>query len=91
MAKCLKACVKDSAWLWHMRFGHLNFGGLKLLSQKKMVYGLPSIDQPNQLCEGCLVGKQSRKSFPKESMSKAGAPLQLIHAYVCGPITHFNG
>jgi hypothetical protein len=58
VAKCLKTCLKDSSWLWHLRFGHENFGGLKLLAQKKMVNGLPSINQPDQLCEGCLVGKQ---------------------------------
>ena len=23
--------VQDESWLWHFRFGHLNFGGLKLL------------------------------------------------------------
>ncbi|KAE8696015.1 hypothetical protein F3Y22_tig00110678pilonHSYRG00437 [Hibiscus syriacus] len=27
VAKCLKACYKDASWLWHLRFGHLNFGG----------------------------------------------------------------
>lgn len=44
VAKCLKTCLKDSSWLWHLRFGHVNFGGLKLLVQKKMVNGLPSIN-----------------------------------------------
>eukprot|EP00253_Pinus_taeda_P029728 PITA_29728 len=28
---------KDENWLWHLRFGHLNFGGLNLLSRKEMV------------------------------------------------------
>ncbi|KAK2972283.1 hypothetical protein RJ640_014341 [Escallonia rubra] len=51
-----------------------------------MVKGLPSIDQPDQLCEACLVGKQHRHSFPKESISRAKAPLELIHTDVCGPI-----
>ncbi|KAK2990141.1 hypothetical protein RJ640_007543 [Escallonia rubra] len=51
-----------------------------------MVNGLPSIVQPDQLCEGCLVGKQHRHSFPKESISRAKAPLELIHTDVCGPI-----
>ncbi|GKU86114.1 hypothetical protein SLEP1_g683 [Rubroshorea leprosula] len=39
----LVANVKDDSKLWHLRYGHLHFNGLKLLSQKKMVYGLPSI------------------------------------------------
>jgi transposase InsO family protein len=86
VAKCLKACYRDSSWLWHLRLGHLNFGGLKLLAKTNMVRGLPSIEHPNQLCEGCLFGKQSRKSFPKEASTRANKPLQLVHADVCGPI-----
>ncbi|KAL4378928.1 hypothetical protein GQ457_02G031910 [Hibiscus cannabinus] len=35
--KCLKASVENEAWCWHMRFGHLNFGALKMLGEKKMV------------------------------------------------------
>ncbi|KAJ7959769.1 Retrovirus-related Pol polyprotein from transposon TNT 1-94 [Quillaja saponaria] len=84
-AKCLKMCAKDSTWRWHMRLGHLNFRGLKNLGEKKMVYGLPFIDHPNQLCEACLIGKHARKSFPKEA-TRATEPLQLIHTDVCGPI-----
>ncbi|KAE8683276.1 TMV resistance protein N-like [Hibiscus syriacus] len=81
-----RACYKDASWLWHLRFGHLNFGGLELLSKKEMVKGLPHINHPDQLCEGCLVGKQFRKSFPKESETRAKKPLELIHTDVCGPI-----
>ncbi|GJY57385.1 retrovirus-related pol polyprotein from transposon TNT 1-94 [Tanacetum coccineum] len=64
-AKCLKSCLEDHLWLWHMRCGHLNFGDLKLLSSKGMVKGLDQIDPPNQVCEGCLLGKHARSSFPK--------------------------
>ena len=84
--KCLKACLKDNSWLWHLRLGHLNFDSLKLMSSKSMVKGMPPINQPNQLCEGCLLGKHSRNAFPKESMTRAKGPLQLIHADLCGPI-----
>ncbi|XP_057977620.1 uncharacterized protein LOC131164449 [Malania oleifera] len=28
---CLVAEVKDPSWLWHFRYGHLSFGGLKTL------------------------------------------------------------
>ena len=81
VAKC-----KDISWLWHLRFGHLNFGGLELLSKKKMVRGLSCINHPDQVCEGCSLGKQFTKSFPKESTTRAQKPLKLIHTNVCGPI-----
>lgn len=86
-AKCFKTNLKDHSWLWHMRYGHLNFGDLKLLSTKEMVRGLSPIDPPNQVCEGCLLGKHARNSFPKEATSRATNPLQLIHTDLCGPIT----
>jgi len=86
VAKCLKACYVDASWLWYLRFGHLNFGGLSLLSKEKMVRGLPSINHPDKLYEGCLLGKQFRMSFPKELNSRAKKPLELIHVDVCGPI-----
>nr|XP_048330851.1 uncharacterized protein LOC125422756 [Ziziphus jujuba var. spinosa] len=47
-AKCLKVCYKDRSWLWHLRFGHLNFGGLVLLYKREMVRGLPSIRNEDQ-------------------------------------------
>jgi len=28
---CLMAEIKDSSWLWHFRYDHLNFSGLKTL------------------------------------------------------------
>jgi len=86
VAKCLNACHIDASWLWHLQFGHLNFGGLSLLSKDKMVTWLPSINDLNQLCKGCLLGKQFRTSFPKESNSSAKKPLELIHVDVCGLI-----
>ncbi|KAK3040910.1 hypothetical protein RJ639_027905 [Escallonia herrerae] len=48
---CLMTEVKDSSWLWHFRYGHLSFGGLKTLQQKNMVTGLPQIAIPSQVCE----------------------------------------
>eukprot|EP00253_Pinus_taeda_P029582 PITA_29582 len=48
---------KDENWLWHLRFRHLNFGGLNLLSRKGMVRGLPLIEKSDNLCEGCILGK----------------------------------
>ena len=54
VAKCLKGCHKDPSWIWHLRYGHLNFRGLELLSKKNIMKGLPYIlpygyaeDQPS--------------------------------------------
>jgi len=32
--------AKDENWLWHLRFGHLNFGSLNLVHKKGMVKGI---------------------------------------------------
>ena len=55
--------IKDENWLWHLKFGHLNFKGLNLLHRKNMVKGLPLIEKPDSLCEGCILGKQHRETF----------------------------
>jgi transposase InsO family protein len=39
------------------------------------------------VCEPCILGKQTRESFPKESVLKESTkPLQLLHMDVCGPM-----
>ena len=68
-----------------MRYGHLHAKGLKLLNQKNMVQGLPSIEQL-AFCEGCVYGKQSRRSFPSGTSWRASEQLELVHADVCGPM-----
>lgn len=77
IVKCLKACHMDLTWNWHIRYGHLNFGRLELLLKKNTMKGLPSINHPNRLCDGCLVGKKFRKSFSNQSNSRAQKPLEL--------------
>ncbi|KAK3003186.1 hypothetical protein RJ639_018084 [Escallonia herrerae] len=41
----LKVEVKNESWLWHKRYGHLNFQSLRSLQQKEMVYGLRKLNQ----------------------------------------------
>ena len=54
---------KDESWLWHFIFGHLIFGGLKLLHPKNMVKGLSLIEKPERICEGRIFVKQHREIF----------------------------
>lgn len=85
---CFQAVTEDESYLWHCRFGHLGFKGLRTLQYKKMVSGLPSLlKTPAKLCTTCLVGKQHRESIPKRSLWRASQKLELVHADICGPIT----
>ena len=78
--------VQDESWLWHFRFGHLNFGGLKLLHTKNVVNRLPLIDRLERVCEGCIFGKQHRETFPVGKSYRACTPLEIVHSDICGPM-----
>lgn len=73
--------------LWHERFGHISYHVLKEMQRKEMVLDLPSIHEIEEPCEACMLGKQQRKSFPKESQNRSKAPLELVHADLCGKMT----
>jgi len=47
----LKSTIQDPSWLWHYKYGHLNFKDLKTLQIKNMVKGLPSIQAPSRICK----------------------------------------
>ena len=84
---CLLTKSEEEAWLWHQRLGHVNFKVMQLMSKNNMAHGLPHIDQPKEICDGCLMSKQTRKSFPAQSNFIATTALELIHLDLCGPIS----
>ena len=86
VSTCLSTTTEKTAQLWHCRYGHLSYKGLKTLQEKKMVSGLPELKSPSELCGDCMVGKQHKASFPKKSNWRATQILQLIHADICGPL-----
>lgn len=62
---CFQASTsEETTLLWHNRYGHLNFKGQRLFSQKDMVKGLPRVEEPTKVCDDCIIGKQHRDSFP---------------------------
>ncbi|WVY90422.1 hypothetical protein V8G54_035936 [Vigna mungo] len=77
---------EDEGWLWHYRYGHLNFKSLNQLKTKDLVKGVPTITAPNKICEGCAVGKQPRKEFKKTLNKRAKQPLEVVYSDVCGSI-----
>nr|GEZ26437.1 zinc finger, CCHC-type [Tanacetum cinerariifolium] len=57
------------------------------MNQKDLVYGVPAIKHTTQICNVCLVEKQSRAPFPKKAKGRSTSPLDLIYGDLCGPIT----
>ena len=69
----------------------VNFNAVKQTSDKNLVCGLPNIGNPTWLCEGCLVGKQTQKSYPTQASFKAKQRLDLVHEDLYGPISPTPG
>ena len=57
-----------------------------MLHIKGMVKRLPLIEKPDSLCEGYILGKQHRESFPSGKSIRAKAPLEIVHSNLCGPM-----
>ncbi|KAI5336087.1 hypothetical protein L3X38_026221 [Prunus dulcis] len=81
-----KISVCHSTTMWHRRLGHLNMSSLKLLQAQEMVVGLLEINAVKEVCEGCVLGKQCRETFPRAATTRASTPLELIHSDICGPM-----
>ena len=85
LGECLHTS-SDLTYLWHQRYGHLHYKGLKTLQQRHMVRGLPQLEASNITYTNCFTGKQHRIPIPKASEWRASKVLELIHADICGPI-----
>ena len=71
-SQCLNAETKsDESWLWHMRYGHLNFKDLNLTHAKDIVTGLPQVRIPKFVCDHCMINKQTRTSFSNYTQIEA--------------------
>ena len=84
---CIQVKIHDKATLWHRRVGHLHYGGVKEMSNKGIVHGIPSMDFSGNFCEDCVLGKQIRNSFQKKAIYHATKRLELVHMDICCPIT----
>jgi hypothetical protein len=83
---CLQITKVEETELWHNRYAHLSIKGLKILSSKKMVKGLPELKEIEGKCTDCLTGKQHREIIPKLAKWRASQKLELVHSDICGPI-----
>ena len=84
--KCMLLKQNEVSKLWHMHLGHVNYHALSLMLKDNMVNGMPKVTQPNEVCTGCLMSKQTRKQFPSKTSYNANKVLELVHGDLCGPI-----
>ena len=71
-------------WLWHRRFGHVNFKNLEKISKNHVIRKMPQITKPpNTSCKHYQLGKQIRVDF-KTKENSTSRPLELIHTDLCG-------
>jgi hypothetical protein len=71
--------------IWHRIFSHLHDKDLPTL--KRMVTRLPELQvEHDEICMGCALGKNAKGYFPR-SGDKSKGILDLVHPYVCGPMT----
>nr|GFB60478.1 zinc finger, CCHC-type [Tanacetum cinerariifolium] len=82
---CLKANIDEESWLWHVQLCHIGFGAMNLMH--KLAKGVPVIKHQDQVCESCMVGEQTNKSFSKKATYRASKILEMVHGDICGPIT----
>ena len=52
----LRSAIEDPSQVWHLRYGHLGYAGLNLLSKKRMVEGFLHIRNSCDKCEACILG-----------------------------------
>ncbi|XP_074373452.1 uncharacterized protein LOC141713776 [Apium graveolens] len=53
----------------------------------QIAYGLPNLNHTKEVCTGCLMSKQTKKSYPLQSNYSATKVLELVHGDLCGPVT----
>ncbi|KAK8923585.1 hypothetical protein KSP39_PZI019845 [Platanthera zijinensis] len=69
---------------WHCLLGH---APLPILQK-----ALPDVSLPAFKCDSCIIGKQTRSSFPAHC-TRSSAPFDLIHSDIWGPykVTSISG
>lgn len=85
--RCLMSEVDYVSYLWHKRLRHINYQAMQMMTKERMVSGMPKINQPKGVCDGCLMSKQARKKFSSKTSYEAEKVLDLVHGDLCGPIS----
>jgi hypothetical protein len=90
--KAFSARSEQSVELWHRQLGHANLQVLVEMAERNLVQGLPVSAEKfrslkEEMCEPCILAKQTRSRFLKVSRSHTNCkPLKLLHTDLCGPL-----
>lgn len=85
---CLQIASASGTSMWHARLGHINSEKLKMMINKELIVGVPKLSSGGEeTCVPCLLGKQTRRSFPQATQYRALKPLELVYGDLCGPIS----
>lgn len=84
ISSCLLSSEGESACIheWHKRLSHRNLEDIKRFQNRGIKFKKCNC---NDICESCIKGKLSRKSFPKQA-SETNQVLDIIVSDVCGPM-----
>ena len=85
--KCLRAVITNERCEWHARLGHISYETIKAMVKNELVIGMTRAPTGKETCESCLLGKQTRQTFPQATSYRALSILELIHGDLCGPIS----
>jgi hypothetical protein len=78
---------KETAELWHRRFGHARFENLVKLAEWELAVGVKVgagefRAETSETCEPCIMAKQTRQPFP-DGESQTSGVLELVHMDTC--------
>jgi hypothetical protein len=81
---------KETADLWHRRFGHAGFESLAKFAEGKLATGMKVgagefRAEKREICEPYILAKQTQQPFP-DGESEAKGVLELVHMDVCRPM-----
>ncbi|KAL0371749.1 UNVERIFIED_CONTAM: Retrovirus-related Pol polyprotein from transposon TNT 1-94 [Sesamum calycinum] len=81
-----KTSQTDKASIWHAQLGHLGYQLLHQISLKKLVEGIPSLQNVREdvICQGYQFSKSRRLPFQKAS-NRQSTMFELVHIDLMGP------
>lgn len=83
--------TEGNADLWHHRLGHLCKSNFSPLIKEKMDDGInistKDVDELDIVCESCVGGKQTRRSFKERLLQRLSRSMELVHMDIGGPIS----